>query len=404
MTASETLDDIDLTNPDAFVAGVPHEWFTRLRRESPVYWHPEADGSGFWAVTGYDEFVTVNRDPQTYSSSRGAVFLWDIPEDALEQQRLLMLNMDPPLHTRYRLLINKGFTPRMVSALEDTMRGRTREILDRVAERGECDFVVDVAAELPLQVIADLMGVPQEDRHKLFDWSNRMIGGNDPEYGLTEEDTAIASMELYAYAAELADQKRANPSDDLISVLSQAEVDGERLSGLEIDLFFLLLSVAGNETTRNLISHGLVALLEHPDQLAKLRANPELMGSAIEEMLRWASPVMQFRRTATVDHELGGQPIKDGDKIVFWHISANRDETKFDDPFTFDVVRSPNEHVAFGGGGPHFCLGANLARMEIRVMFEELLARFPEMEITGDVRRLRSNFINGIKHIPMRVR
>jgi len=403
MTTSETLDDIDLTNPDAFVAGVPHEWFTRLRREAPVFWHPEVDGSGFWAVTSYNEFVTVNRDPQTYSSSRGAVFLWDMPEEALEQQRLLMLNMDPPLHTRYRLLINKGFTPRMVSALEDTMRDRTREILDRVADRGECDFVVDVAAELPLQVIADLMGVPQEDRHKLFDWSNRMIGGNDPEYGLTEEDTAVASMELYAYAAELANQKRANPSDDLISVLSQAEVDGERLSGLEIDLFFLLLSVAGNETTRNLISHGLVALLEHPDQLAKLRANPDLMGSTIEEMLRWASPVMQFRRTAMVDHELGGQPIKDGDKIVFWHISANRDETKFDDPFTFDIARSPNEHVAFGGGGPHFCLGANLARMEIRVMFEELLARFPEMEITGEVSRLRSNFINGIKHIPLRV-
>jgi len=404
MTASEPLDDIDLTNPDAFVAGVPHEWFTRLRREAPVFWHPEVDGSGFWAVTGYDEFVAVNRDPQTYSSSRGAVFLWDMPEAALEQQRLLMLNMDPPLHTRYRLLINKGFTPRMVSALEDTMRDRTREILDRVAEDGECDFVVDVAAELPLQVIADLMGVPQEDRHKLFDWSNRMVGGNDPEYGLTEEDNAVASMELYAYAAELANQKRANPSDDLISVLSQAEVDGERLSGLEIDLFFLLLSVAGNETTRNLISHGLVALLEHPDQLAKLRANPDLMGSTIEEMLRWASPVMQFRRTATVDHELGGQAIKDGDKIVFWHISANRDETRFADPFTFDVTRSPNEHVAFGGGGPHFCLGANLARMEIRVMFEELLARFPEMEITGEVSRLRSNFINGIKHIPLRVR
>jgi len=403
MTAAESLADIDLTNPDAFVAGVPHEWFTRLRREAPVHWHPEADGPGFWAVTSFDEFVTVNRDPQTYSSSRGAVFLWDIPEDALEQQRLLMLNMDPPLHTRYRLLINKGFTPRMVSALEDTMRGRTREILDRVADRGTCDFVVDVAAELPLQVIADLMGVPQEDRHKLFDWSNRMVGANDPEYGITEEDTAIASMELYAYAAELANQKRANPSDDLISVLSQAEVDGERLSGLEIDLFFLLLSVAGNETTRNLIAHGLVALLEHPDQLARLRAEPELMGSTIEEMLRWASPVMQFRRTAMVDHELGGQQIKDGDKVVFWHISANRDETKFHDPFTFDIARSPNEHVAFGGGGPHFCLGANLARMEIRVMFEELLARFGDMEITGDVSRLRSNFINGIKHIPLRV-
>jgi cholest-4-en-3-one 26-monooxygenase len=403
MESTESLADIDLTNPDAFVAGVPHEWFTRLRREAPVYWHDEADGPGFWAVTSFDEFVTVNRDPMTYSSSRGAVFLWDMPEDALEQQRLLMLNMDPPLHTRYRLLINKGFTPRMVNALEATMRDRTREILDRVADRGECDFVVDVAAELPLQVIADLMGVPQEDRHKLFDWSNRMVGAEDPEYGITEEDTAIASMELYAYAAELANQKRANPSDDLISVLSQAEVDGERLSGLEIDLFFLLLSVAGNETTRNLISHGLVALLEHPDQLARLRADPGLMGSAIEEMLRWASPVMQFRRTATVDHELGGQRISDGDKVVFWHISANRDETKFDDPFTFDIARSPNEHVAFGGGGPHFCLGANLARMEIRLMFEELLARFPEMEITGEVSRLRSNFINGIKHIPLRV-
>jgi cholest-4-en-3-one 26-monooxygenase len=408
MTTTESLADIDLTNPDAFVAGVPHEWFTRLRREAPVYWHPETGSpsgrEGFWAVTGYDDFVIVNREWQTYSSMRGAVYMWDIPEEALEQQRMLMLNMDPPLHTRYRLLINKGFTPRMVNALEETMRDRTREILDRVAARGECDFVVDVAAELPLQVIADLMGVPQEDRHKLFDWSNRMIGAEDPEYGLTEEDTAVASMELYAYASELAHQKRANPSDDLISVLStKAEVDGERLNELEIDLFFLLLSVAGNETTRNLISHGLVALLEHPDQLAKLRAHPELMGSAIEEMLRWATPVMQFRRTATVDHELHGQPIKENDKIVFWHISANRDETKFDDPFTFDIARSPNEHVAFGGGGPHFCLGANLARMEIRVMFEELLARFPEMEITGEVSRLRSNFINGIKHIPLRV-
>jgi cholest-4-en-3-one 26-monooxygenase len=403
MTTVESLADIDLTNPDAFVAGVPHEWFTRLRREAPVHWHPEADGGGFWAVTSYDDFVTVNREWQTYSSMRGAVYMWDIPEEALEQQRMLMLNMDPPLHTRYRLLINKGFTPRMVNALEVTMRDRTREILDRVADRGECDFVVDVAAELPLQVIADLMGVPQEDRHKLFDWSNRMIGAEDPEYGLTEEDTAVASMELYAYASELANAKRAEPGADLISVLSQAEVDGEQLSGLEIDLFFLLLSVAGNETTRNLISHGLVALLEHPDQLARLRANPELMGSAIEEMLRWASPVMQFRRTATVDHELHGQPIREGDKIVFWHISANRDETRFDNPFAFDIARSPNEHVAFGGGGPHFCLGANLARMEIRVMFEELLARFPEMEITGEVSRLRSNFINGIKHIPLRV-
>jgi cholest-4-en-3-one 26-monooxygenase len=398
-----SLADIDLTDPDAFVESVPHEWFARLRREAPVYWHEEAEGSGFWAVTGYEDCVTVNREWQTFSSMKAAVYLWDLPEDALEQQRMIMLNMDPPLHTRYRLLVNKGFTPRMINALEEQMRERTREILDKVAEQGECDFVVDVAAELPLQVIADMVGVPQEDRHKIFDWSNRMIGGDDPEYGLTEEDRQMASIELYAYASELAAQRRLDPHQDLISILTQAEVDGEKLSELELDLFFLLLSVAGNETTRNLISHGILALLDNPDQLAKLRADRSLMGPAVEEMLRWGTPVMNFRRTATHDTELGGQQIKEGDKVVFWHISANRDESVFEDPYTFDITRSPNEHVAFGSGGPHYCLGANLARMEIRVMFEELLDRFTEMEIVGEVTRLRSNFINGIKHIPLRL-
>ncbi len=399
------LSDIDLTDPDAYVPGVPHEWFARLRREAPVYWHPDEEsvGGGFWAVTGYDQCATVNRDWQTFSSMRSAVYLWDMPEEALEQQRLIMLNMDPPLHTRYRLLVNKGFTPRMVAALEETMRLRTREILDRVAEQGSCDFVVDVAAELPLQVIADLMGVPQEDRHRIFDWSNRMIGGEDPEYALTEEDRAMASMELYAYSSELAAKRRLEPHEDLISVLTKAEVDGEVLSDLEIDLFFLLLSVAGNETTRNLISHGIIALHENPGELARLRADRSLMPSAIDEMLRWGTPVMNFRRTATRDTELGGQQISEGDKVVFWHISANRDETMFPDPYRFDIGRSPNEHMAFGSGGPHYCLGANLARMEIRVMFEELLDRFPEFEITGECPRLRSSFINGIKHIPLRV-
>ncbi len=398
-----SLADIDLTDPDAFVPGVPHEWFARLRSEAPVYWHEEAEGSGFWAVTGYEDCVTVNREWQTFSSMKGAVYLWDVPEEALEQQRMIMLNMDPPLHTRYRLLVNKGFTPRMINALEEQRRERTREILDNVAKRGECDFVVDVAAELPLQVIADMVGVPQEDRHKIFDWSNRMIGGDDPEYGLTEEDRQMASIELYAYASQLAAERRLDPHQDLISILTQAEGDGERLSELELDLFFLLLSVAGNETTRNLISHGMLALLDNPDQLAKLRADRSLMAPAVEEMLRWGTPVMNFRRTATHDTELGGQQIKEGDKVVFWHISANRDESVFEDPYTFDITRSPNEHVAFGSGGPHYCLGANLARMEIRVMFEELLDRFTEMEIIGEVTRLRSNFINGIKHIPLRV-
>lgn len=398
------LSDIDLTDPDAYVTGVPHDWFARLRRDAPVHWHEDeaSDRGGFWAVTRHADCVAVNRDWQTYSSMKGAVYLWDLPEGALEQQRMLMLNMDPPRHTRYRLLVNKGFTPRMVTALEDQLRTRTRTILDRVARAGEFDFVVDVAAELPLQVIADLMGVPQEDRRQLFDWSNRMIGGEDPEYGLSDADREQASMELYAYASALAAERRVDPRGDLVSVLAHAEVDGERLSEIELDLFFLLLAVAGNETTRNLISHGLLALLEHPEQLSLLRAQPELMGSAIEEMLRWGTPVMNFRRTATHDTELGGRTIREGDKVVFWHISANRDESVFEDPFTFDITRSPNDHVAFGSGGPHYCLGANLARLEIRVMFEELLDRFTEMEIVGEVSRLRSSFINGIKHIPLR--
>jgi cholest-4-en-3-one 26-monooxygenase len=289
----------------------------------------------------------------------------------------------------------------MVAELHSTMQQRAKDIIDNVIDRGECDFVPDVASELPLQVIADLMGVPQEDRHKLFDWSNQMIGADDPEYGLTEEITQHASMELYAYAAELAEQKRANPQDDLISVLTRSSVDGEQLSGLEIDLFFLILTVAGNETTRNLISHGMVALLEHPEQLAKVRADRSLLPGAVEEMLRWASPVMNFRRTAMQDVELGGQQIKAGDKVVVWYIAANRDEKNFPDPFTFDITRAPNEHVAFGGGGPHFCLGANLARMEINTMFDEILNRLDDIEMTAPPSRLRSNFINGLKHVPL---
>ena len=399
------LDTIDLTDKDVFVKDVPHDWFAALRREAPVYWHPEPDGGpGFWCVTRYDDVVAVNRDNQTFSSARAAVFIWDLPPEDLEQQRLMMLNMDPPMHTRYRRLVNKGFTPRMIDELEQTIRRRTRAILDRVAPRGECDFVVDVAAELPLQVIADILGVPQTDRHKMFDWSNRMIGSEDPEYGVSQEQAQEASMELFAYAAKLAEDKRAQDprGADLISVLSEAEVEGEQLTQLEIDLFFMLLTVAGNETTRNLISHGLLALLDHPDQLERLRARRDLLPGAVDEMLRYASPVMHFRRTATRDLVLGDQRVSEGDKVVIWYASANRDEAVFDDPMRFDIERSPNEHVAFGGGGPHFCLGANLARMEIRVIFDELLDRWQGLELVGEPQRLRSNFINGIKHIPLR--
>jgi cholest-4-en-3-one 26-monooxygenase len=395
------ISDVDLANKDIFVRGVPHDMLTTLRTKSPICWQDEPDGSGFWAVTSYDEVVAINRDWETYSSNRGTALLLDQDEEMLAQQRMMMLNMDPPMHTRYRLLVNKGFTPRMVGRLDERVRVLAGDIIDAVAAKGECDFVTDIAAELPLQVIAEIMGVPQEDRHLVFDWSNRMVGSEDPEYQSTEEGAMEASTELYAYAHELAAKKRASPKDDIISVLLQAEVDGEKLTELEFDLFFLLLSVAGNETTRNLIAHGMLALIEHPDQRARLLADPSLLPSGIEEMLRWGTPVMHFRRTAQRDTDILGQRVEDGQKVVIWYISANRDEAVFPDPFRFDVGRSPNEHVSFGGGGPHFCLGANLARLEIRVIFEEVLRRLPDMELAGRVERLRSNFINGIKHMPV---
>jgi cholest-4-en-3-one 26-monooxygenase len=396
------LADIDLMDQDQFVLGVPHEAFALLRKEAPVFWQREPGGGGHWSVTRYHDVVAVNREVETYSSARKGALLIEPPDESgLETMRVLMLNMDPPVHTRYRRLVNKGFTPRMVSQLEERIAWRTNQILDKVSEKGECDLVTEVSSELPLQVIAELLGVPEEDRHLVFDWSNRMIGRDDSEYALSEEIATAAAFELYAYADQLTAEKRANPHEDLLSILTQAEIEGDKLSQLEIDVFFLLLAVAGNETTRNLISHGVLTLAEHPEERKRLLDNPDLLGSAIEEMLRYASPVMHFRRTAQKDTEIGGQPIAEGDKVVFWHVSANRDETVFEDPMRFDVTRSPNEHVAFGGGGPHFCLGANLARVEIKIMFSELLRRMPDFEVSGPVSRLRSNFINGIKHLPI---
>jgi cholest-4-en-3-one 26-monooxygenase len=397
------LSDINLCDPDNFVAGVPHEWFARLRREAPVYWHPDPNslGGGFWTVTRFDDSVKVNRDFEHFSSYRAATLFHDFDEEVLAQQRMMMLNMDPPMHTRYRRLVNKGFTPRMIRELEQKVVASADAIIDAVCETGSADFVEQISAELPLQVIADLMGVPQEDRHLVFDWSNRMIGSEDPEYQVSAEAPTQASLELYAYADELCQKKRLDPHEDLFSVLTQAEVEGDQLSQLELDLFFLLLAVAGNETTRNLISGAMVAFFEHPDQWEKLLADRSLLPSAIEEMLRFVSPVMHFRRQATADVTIGDQKVSEGDKIIFWHVSANRDESVFENPDAFDVARSPNNHMAFGGGGPHFCLGANLARMEIRVMYDRLLERLPDIQLDGEVQRLRSNFINGVKHIPV---
>jgi cholest-4-en-3-one 26-monooxygenase len=397
------LTQVDLVNPDIFVKAVPHELFAELRRTNPVFWHEEVDGAGFWSVMRYHDLVSVNRDSATFSSYKGGSLMMNWEGEILDQQRLMMLNMDPPMHTRYRRLVNKGFTPRMVNELEATITERARQLVSRARAKGEFDFVSDIAAELPLQVIAELMGVPQEDRHMVFDWSNRMVGSNDPEFLEAPELAQAAAMELFVYADALTVERKANPHEDLVSILAHAEIEGDQLSQLEIDLFFMLLVVAGNETTRNLLSHGMLALIENPDERQRLMEQPDLLDSAIEEMLRFASPVMHFRRTATRDTEIGGQQMREGDKVVFWHISANRDEDVFVDPDRFDVARSPNEHVAFGGGGSHFCLGANLARVEIRIMFSELLRQMPELALAGEVQRLRSNFINGIKHLPVSV-
>ncbi|MCL6641303.1 MAG: cytochrome P450, partial [Candidatus Rokubacteria bacterium] len=316
-----------------------------------------------------------------------------------EQGGNLMLTMDAPEHTRYRKLVNRGFTPRQMRMLEPHIRELTNRILDDVIERGECDFVVDVAAELPLQVIAEMLGVPHEDRHKVFEWSNRMIGSEDPEYSVSAEEVQAAQVEMFMYANELAKERRENPRDDIVTALLNAEVDGDRLSEMDFNLFFLLLAVAGNETTRNSISHGVRAFCEHPDQYRKLVADPSLAKSATEEVVRWASAVMYFRRNVTRDTELRGQRIRAGDKVSIWYISANRDEEVFDDPFRFDITRHPNEHVGFGGGGPHHCLGANLARMEITVLLEEMARRIPTIELVDEPAPLRSNFIAGIKHM-----
>jgi cytochrome P450 len=409
------LTDIDLASHDFFVDAFPHEAFRLLREHDPVHWQPEPPPNhGFWAITKYHDVETVIDDPGTFSSERGGVILEEMAPDELEARKSMM-ETDPPRHTRMRKIASPLFTPRAMREYEGYCRDIARDVLDKALAKGEFDFVLEVAKELPIRVLVRILGVPDEDTDRLIEWGDTMIGNTDPEYTsfvIDRDDTSDyrlmpfrspAAADMMDYGHRMAEIRQGDPQNDLVTKLVHAEVDGDRLSTRDFDNFFVLLVVAGNETTRNGITHGMQALMDNPDQMRLLHDDPSLIPSAVEEMLRWGSPTIMFRRTATRDTELRGVQIKENDKVVVWFASADYDEEVFPDPFRFDVTRTPNRHFAFGAGGPHFCLGAPLARLEMRVMFEELLPRIKGMESAGEVSRLRSNFINGIKHMPVRV-
>jgi len=407
------LDEIDLVDPDSYVERVPFEWFAFLRREHPVSWHDEPPPNhGFWAVTRYDDLVTVHMDWETYSSEVGAVALEELDEEQLRIRKTL-LETDPPRHRELRNVCNKRFSARAVGGYEDFIRDVARRVLDRALEKEEFDFVPEISREVPIRFLCAIFTVPQEDAPRLIEWGDALIGNQDPEYSAAVVDQVDTeafkylqfrspiAQKVFDYAAEQRDLCLDEPRDDVITALSVAQSEGI-LSEREFQNYFALLLIAGNETTRHTISHGMLALMENPEQMRRLKDDPSLMPTAVEEVLRWATPVLHFRRTATRDTELGGIKIRKGDKVVTWYISANRDGEAFPDPDRFDITRQPNEHVTFGPGGPHFCLGAHLARLETRILFEELLPRLDSIELTGPVERMRSNFVNGIKHMPIR--
>ncbi|HEX6931099.1 MAG TPA: cytochrome P450 [Streptosporangiaceae bacterium] len=405
--------EINLIDPDLYQrGGPPHDQFSWLREHAPVYWHAYggAEGwPGFWAVTRHEDIAYLSRRPELFSSARRLVVFGEVPEPGAAMQRLMMLNMDPPKHTRQRAFVNRGFTPRMIGRLEEHITQICRALIGDLrgrggADRGRADFVTDIAAPLPLQVICELVGAPPEDRDRIYQLSNHLAGADDPEFQSPTGQRLqhAAAMEIYAYAGQLAERRRAKPEDDIVTRLLQPNEAGEVLSDDEFDIFFLLLTVAGNETTRNAASGGMLAFFEHPEQWQRLIEDRELIPAAAEEIVRWVSPVNMFRRTATRDTELGGQPIAEGDKVVVFYASANRDEAVFAGPCEFDAGRDPNPHVGFGGGGPHFCLGKHLAVLELRVLLRTLTEMMPGIRLDGEAARLRSNFINGIKHMPVR--
>jgi len=396
----------DFTDPDLYAVRVPQDELAELRRTAPVWWNPQPPGTGgfddegYWAVTRHADIVEVSRDSDTYSTWENTAIIRHqegATREQIELQRFVMLNIDPPQHTKLRGIVSRGFTPRAIASLREALTARAGQITAAALAGGTGDFVRDVAAELPLQAIAELIGVPQEDRGKVFDWSNDMVGYDDPEY---TADPAAAAAEIIGYSMEMAEDRRRCPRDDIVSKLVHAQVDGDQLSADEFGFFVILLAVAGNETTRNAISHGMLAFLDHPEQWELFRAaRPD---TAADEIIRWATPVTVFQRTALRDTTLGGRPISAGQRVGLFYRSANFDEEVFDHPERFDILRSPNPHLGFGGSGAHFCLGASLARLEIELIFNAIADQMPRIRLAGDPVRLRSGWLNGIKKLPVR--
>ncbi len=415
-TTDLAAEDIAIGETETWLRPDREGIFAKLRAERPLAFFKEVYptgiddtnaviplGPGFWALTRYDDVMAVSRDADNFHSAP-STNITDIPVEIAEWLGS-MINMDSPKHTRMRLIVNRAFTPRRVALIEDNVRAVAQEIVAAVAPLGQCDFVSEIAAKLPLTIICDMMGIPREDHHRIYELTNVILGVGDPEYTSTMNDLMAAGMELFQYGLALAESRLKFPTDDIASALVNAEIaddDGvlHSLTPSELGSFFLLLVAAGNETTRNAISHGLLALTENPEQRAIWAADVDgIAPTAVEEIVRWATPVIHFRRTAVADVVIGGQLIKSGDKVVMFYNSANRDERRFDDPYQFDVRRSPNEHCGFGAGGPHFCLGANLARREIRVMFGELFATLPDIHVSSAPDMLQSGFIHGIKRM-----
>jgi cholest-4-en-3-one 26-monooxygenase len=395
----------DFTDPDLCASRVPAQELAELRRTAPVWWNAQPRGAsgfddeGFWAVTKHADVLEVSRNSEVYSSEEKTAIIrhaQSVTDESLGMQRLIMLNIDPPQHTKLRGIVSRGFTPRAIGNLREALTARAERIVQTALADGTGDFVTDVAAELPLQAIAELLGIPQEDRGKIFAWSNEMIGYDDPEYA---GDSQAAAAEVVGYAMAMAEDRRACPRDDIVTKLVHAHLDGGSLSSDEFGFFVILLAVAGNETTRNAISHGMLAFLEHPDQWELYQA--ERPQSAVDEVVRWATPVTVFQRTALADTTLGGQRIKAGQRVGLFYRSANFDEDVFDAPERFDIMRSPNPHLGFGGTGTHYCLGVNLAKLEMDLMFNAIADGMPGIKLAGQPQRLRSGWLNGMKSLPV---